>query len=1572
MSGSYFGGGERKGLNQPPRGSRGGGGKVRGRGGFPRGETSENRFNAKQVVGKTSEDKMDNVLKLPSSVSSTAETSPAACSTLGVGKAPGTLQTSKKGKKRGKSKTVVEDGKEESVNDGTNVEALKHKSSDVKKSVASYLASKSASPSSNQFSPNQAKSPAVFASQDVRFKPKNSPRMPVLKVSKDPINVQSQGPEKSSSAFNSQNASVDKKVPERNRPTLLSKSTSRSTGLKVLSVTSSYPGYVFTANDRAKLVRSIPGVVIVNTALKGDSLILGVDIEHEKLSTIITQVEKDKSWSILLVDTTGRDAFAYFADWKLIPRVDKSGMFQLIVSLRGQGWRSRDEELKKRNQLLELVKDFNIAKVVHGEGETILLVGHVLECVAYSDCIRKVFTMERRHTWQPRPVTDQAPEEPSPGQERHFWVKVNCPEMSNLSAAHKQFTVHHELSTSGKVLQMEHQLFSAVDNYLVVFKDIGNIKSLGEQFNLLEIWPDSLPDIYTPTYGVDDLGFYSVSGRFPENLSADTRNRFAEDMKMIGAVGFRSGVDEDTFSLHFVNSRCLEQISRCAQFTSFRLTILSSLVRKPSLDKKLRKLVPTILKYKELKLAANSCPPELLKVESKMKKVNEVSVKDVIKVNVAVVKSTEMKLEDEATINEVVETKKAEVMIDCIQKSHQQSCVKKSISKQDMSSSVDKEDAKKSSVKKKGELKKVLLGDVAQPGQLNEDSLLKICFKDSGCLSKYLGNLSKFLNQIQDVVVIEAENYEVLFKFPSQKKVDEVLKSMSEEATNTIEKLKVAKGRVCMNVAKFFKNKFGIVLVKSVTLAKLKKEFGKFGEVEIEVRSRVFVLWFDSKLSFFKAMTDRRSAKHKPVPAAMNFKFSAVGVNTEPVLVATVKEVVDNKPPESVVLPKSFQLTEREIFGFIWQKQKGNKNIRDDQVISRQVTNFVKKVSCQELMVDEDGLVVTFANKSELTAALTQFCPPPVPDTEQLELLSRKFTLLPARGCYGLFSSKRVKPEDFDRFGDCKFKSSCIWFTDKLVMFQVLRDPVISKVYPALFIDCRNIFILSSKNLLAVAKPSTLEKQVAKPTVHEKPAASSALKTSSPCPGVVTRAASAKMSSDGKLPEEANQEKIPPSSTFPSMPTVPDDKAIVRAVRTPSLTTELKTLTSSCPLLETLLQPDQSAAGTSTSDLGVGRYGHIPSARMARTGYKQSKMPAMARDGAVADLFLEDKECYRNKNVTEAADLISNILHGQGSEVKGDTLREIKMKRVECFLKDRLGVEVEEEGKVGKFDGFTKLRKPIINVEKLREDVLKKNEDIDQRAEELSSFKKAIKTTLLKEKEAPNVVVEEHAPSAPAVNMHQVDDDAASAQDVLVPREMLGSMNEADDVGNFGVIVEDKKVGDKKPTIDEASELTPDMIGLFTLTVSVSSGSDPSLLSSLEDDISWFDTPVSIMCVENGSVFIEVKLRTKDMAMAVLGGLRHKYPGMEGDTTGSHADILPDKKTGLFTLCFTDTHKKRYKATLDMFKKYSKQPPVISRGLGLEQVLVGFHHKEEAVEAFRENLDSEEFPELHVAPVSRS
>ena len=138
--------------------------------------------------------------------------------------------------------------------------------------------------------------------------------------------------------------------------------------------------------------------------------------------------------------------------------------------------------------------------------------------------------------------------------------------------------------------------------------------------------------------------------------------------------------------------------------------------------------------------------------------------------------------------------------------------------------------------------------------------------------------------------------------------------------------------------------------------------------------------------------------------------------------------------------------------------------------------------------------------------------------------------------------------------------------------------------------------------------------------------------------------------------------------------------------------------------------------------------------------------------------------------------------------------------------------------------------------------------------------------------------------------------------------------------------------------------------------------------------MSWFDKPASIIQVEDmfDNACIEVKFKQEEIATAVLQGLMHKYPTMVGDYKGNLKNIVRDKRSGLYTLCFTDSKKKKFKATMDKFSAYCLDlPPVISRGVGGEQVMVGFQREEEAKRALLENLESDEFPGMHVAPASR-
>ena len=107
----------------------------------------------------------------------------------------------------------------------------------------------------------------------------------------------------------------------------------------------------------------------------------------------------------------------------------------------------------------------------------------------------------------------------------------------------------------------------------------------------------------------------------------------------------------------------------------------------------------------------------------------------------------------------------------------------------------------------------------------------------------------------------------------------------------------------------------------------------------------------------------------------------------------------------------------------------------------------------------------------------------------------------------------------------------------------------------------------------------------------------------------------------------------------------------------------------------------------------------------------------------------------------------------------------------------------------------------------------------------------------------------------------------------------------------------------------------------------------------------------------------------------------------------------------MFTLVFTDKKQQKYAGTAARFQQYCTQPrigPVISRGEApleasnfklmylyffciflhrcklnahlfyCDQVRLAFKIKEQAILALKDNVDNDEFPELRVAPCSRS
>ena len=285
---------------------------------------------------------------------------------------------------------------------------------------------------------------------------------------------------------------------------------SLTTGLTVVSVSSSSSAREsLPDSDRAKILKYLPDVVLINSAAN-NGLMLGID-QHprEVKNQLVSLTEEMTGFVFSLDDVAEKDPFTYFEGWPIIPRVDETGLYQLIVNSKSL---TKSKTMEENLEDLErLVKTFNIAKTsagVTGEAK-IIQVNHVLEFIAYWDCLRKDFSLERRHTWslKPREGLDQRSK---PAGERIFWVKANDPGFNSLSVAHKQFNMKCQLDSLGKVKHLESDLFGVENSFLAVFcgkeKFSGVTSSAG--LSMLELPESALPDIYVPNYEVNEKGMF--------------------------------------------------------------------------------------------------------------------------------------------------------------------------------------------------------------------------------------------------------------------------------------------------------------------------------------------------------------------------------------------------------------------------------------------------------------------------------------------------------------------------------------------------------------------------------------------------------------------------------------------------------------------------------------------------------------------------------------------------------------------------------------------------------------------------------------------------------------------------------------------------------------------------------------------------------------------------------------------------------------------------------------------------------------------------------------------------------
>ena len=157
-------------------------------------------------------------------------------------------------------------------------------------------------------------------------------------------------------------------------------------------------------------------------------------------------------------------------------------------------------------------------------------------------------------------------------------------------------------------------------------------------------------------------------------------------------------------------------------------------------------------------------------------------------------------------------------------------------------------------------------------------------------------------------------------------------------------------------------------------------------------------------------------------------------------------------------------LTETDISKLDFKETAGESiHIKDkdpQKIASRQLTNFIKNVPCEELSDANGELAFKFSNREVLKAALSLFCSPPIPDKEQIASMFKRFTIISTNRMYSLYSVKRLLPKHFNMFGSGKVHNNfVINFPDKISMCKVLRDANVEQIYPCLFINSKIISV---------------------------------------------------------------------------------------------------------------------------------------------------------------------------------------------------------------------------------------------------------------------------------------------------------------------------------------------------------------------------------------------------------------------------------------------------------------------------------------------------------------------------------
>ena len=350
---------------------------------------------------------------------------------------------------------------------------------------------------------------------------------------------------------------------------------SPGTGLLCLSASSSSSSPISLAARQSLKVHFGPSLVLVNTVGRGETLELGLVLERGKILENELRKANEQFGPELTLRatlTTTRDPFSWVGKVASIPKVGGSGLYQLSVQRPPQPLRG---ETSTRKELEEVTKQLDgVMRVSHGEGESLVLVGHIVHALAYTNHISRTFDTQLQHVWQP---AEQSKNKLNSGTGEKWFIMTTKKGSQDEGALYRQLHVHHELSKVGKVVHLEQGVFGASHTFLVMIELSEGLGKVADNLLMMEVDPASLPSFFPPRYMVDNLGLYVVDGSFPSPCGGDLKNKFAKEMQRVGAVGFRKLDSGQSFSLQFVNPGGLKQASASSMASAFSLVVMSEL-----------------------------------------------------------------------------------------------------------------------------------------------------------------------------------------------------------------------------------------------------------------------------------------------------------------------------------------------------------------------------------------------------------------------------------------------------------------------------------------------------------------------------------------------------------------------------------------------------------------------------------------------------------------------------------------------------------------------------------------------------------------------------------------------------------------------------------------------------------------------------------------------------------------------------------------------------------------------------------------------------------------------------------